>query len=521
MTSAISRLAAAIDADQGLAWPDFRAEERTFALLTQLAGRSGRSGDPGGVIVQAWDPAARAVELASRHAVEEFLTGELERRELLGYPPFRHLVRVEVTAPGAEVPERRADGAARGGQAAPARRRAARPGAALSRARPPPRPAAAQDLETRACRSRRSATSSLVRAGRCGGPKPRSSWTSIRSDGVGFARAMSTTGEEHEEHVMSRREREEARSEELRRVIALSQVRQYPEVVLRQVAKPVTEFGPDLIALVGRMERLMDDAHGVGLAAPQVGLRRRLFVFRRDGGRARAGRGQSRDHRRSDETSVDDEGCLSLGPVRMPVERATGVTLEFQDVDGERRTLELEGLDARVVQHEIDHLDGVLIIDRTTDEARREAMADPAPASRAALTAAGRRVGFAGTSAWAADALRGLHVAPGIEIAGGADPARSPRRARKAPAPSARRGCGERLGIELLQPERPQAALAALQTAGCEAMACVAYGELVPRPMLDALPWLNLHPSLLPRWRGAAPIERALMAGERASPVSP
>ncbi len=92
------RLACAIDADQGLAWPDFRSEERTFALLCQLAGRSGRAGDAGTVIFQAWDPDQRVVRLAAAHAVEPFLRGELERRELLGYPPFVHLVRVEVSA---------------------------------------------------------------------------------------------------------------------------------------------------------------------------------------------------------------------------------------------------------------------------------------------------------------------------------------------------------------------------------------------------------------------------------------
>ena len=99
------RLAAAIDADQGLAWPDFRSEERTFALLAQLAGRSGRRGDPGSVVFQAWDPDQRVVRLAAEHAVEAFLAGELERRERLGYPPFRHLVRVEVAAgqPGAAM----------------------------------------------------------------------------------------------------------------------------------------------------------------------------------------------------------------------------------------------------------------------------------------------------------------------------------------------------------------------------------------------------------------------------------
>ena len=98
------QLAAVLDADVGLAMPDFRAEERTFALLTQLSGRPGRPGDPTGtVIVQTWNPELRPIALAARHAVEEFLTGELERRKELGYPPYKRLVRVLVTAPDAEV----------------------------------------------------------------------------------------------------------------------------------------------------------------------------------------------------------------------------------------------------------------------------------------------------------------------------------------------------------------------------------------------------------------------------------
>jgi primosomal protein N' (replication factor Y) len=97
-------LAAVLEADVGLAAADFRAEERTFALLTQLAGRPGRPGDPRGrVLVQAWNPELRPIALAARHAVEEFLTGELERRQELGYPPFRRLVRLLVSAPGASV----------------------------------------------------------------------------------------------------------------------------------------------------------------------------------------------------------------------------------------------------------------------------------------------------------------------------------------------------------------------------------------------------------------------------------
>jgi primosomal protein N' (replication factor Y) (superfamily II helicase) len=91
-------LAAVVDADTGLGLPDFRAEERTFQLLTQLAGRSGRDA-PGRVIVQTFQPESRAVQHAARHDVAGFLAGELERRRALGYPPFRHLVRVLVSGP--------------------------------------------------------------------------------------------------------------------------------------------------------------------------------------------------------------------------------------------------------------------------------------------------------------------------------------------------------------------------------------------------------------------------------------
>jgi primosomal protein N' (replication factor Y) len=96
-------LAAVVDADTGLALPDFRAEERTFQLVTQLAGRSGR-GAPGRVLVQTYQPDARPIALAARHGVEEFLAGELERRRELGYPPFRQIVRIVVSGPTAAGP---------------------------------------------------------------------------------------------------------------------------------------------------------------------------------------------------------------------------------------------------------------------------------------------------------------------------------------------------------------------------------------------------------------------------------
>ena len=96
-------LAAVVDADTGLGMPDFRAEERTFQLLTQLAGRSGRDA-PGRVLVQTFQPDSRAIELAARHDVTRFLDSELESRRALGYPPFTHLVRIVVAGPEPDAP---------------------------------------------------------------------------------------------------------------------------------------------------------------------------------------------------------------------------------------------------------------------------------------------------------------------------------------------------------------------------------------------------------------------------------
>src|SRR2546428_12777822 len=96
-------LAAVVDADTGLALPDFRAEERTFQLLTQLAGRSGREA-PGRVLIQTFQPDAPPIRHASRHDVARFLAEELDRRRELGYPPFRHLLRVVLSGPQPETP---------------------------------------------------------------------------------------------------------------------------------------------------------------------------------------------------------------------------------------------------------------------------------------------------------------------------------------------------------------------------------------------------------------------------------
>jgi peptide deformylase len=165
---------------------------------------------------------------------------------------------------------------------------------------------------------------------------------------------------------------------EARRRLALSQIRQYPDAALRLKAKPVETFDESLQRLVARMKILMHDAAGVGLAATQVGVVKRLFVFQLEENTDLA-IVNAEIVERGDELESSDEGCLSLQGVTVPVERVLSLTLAGVDEHGEPVRLELEGHPARIVQHELDHLDGVLIIDRTTREAKREAMATLRP----------------------------------------------------------------------------------------------------------------------------------------------
>ena len=177
---------------------------------------------------------------------------------------------------------------------------------------------------------------------------------------------------DHDEHDGDD-EAADAEREHIRRH-ALAQIRQYPDVALRMKAREVTEFDDFLVQLVERMIGLMGDAQGVGLAATQVGVLQRLFVFDQgeDGGTHAVV--NPRLVGLSDDKETEEEGCLSLEGIRVPVTRSTKLTLEGQDPEGRDVSFKLEGLSARVVQHEVDHLDGVLIIDRTDDEHRKEAL---------------------------------------------------------------------------------------------------------------------------------------------------
>ena len=256
----------------------------------------------------------------------------------------------------------------------------------------------------------------------------------------------------------------------------------------------------------------MGDANGVGLAATQAGVLRRVFVFQPDD-EDEPRRGRQPAHRRARATrsrpttraASRSSACSSRSSAPPPV------TLEAHRRRGRGAVrLELEGLGARVVQHELDHLDGVLILDRTTPEARREAMAALRPRPLLGGSGAARLRGHR--------AVRRRRA----RAAGGA-----PRDRVLLTQPDAPQGRGRRLGAAAGEGGRGALGIPVARRSGstptrlpADTIVLVAYGRLIPGDLLERHLWLNVHPSLLPRWRGAAPVERAIMAGDAETGVT-
>jgi peptide deformylase len=159
-----------------------------------------------------------------------------------------------------------------------------------------------------------------------------------------------------------------------RRDAALRLVRKHGDPALRSRALKVDSFDAGLREQVRRMGELMQEALGIGLAATQVGLMNRVLVYRVDADGAIAALVNPVLEWTSDEREALEEGCLSLPGVLVEVERPVHARIRAQDERGEDILIEASGLEARVIQHEMDHLDGVLILDRTSREQRKDAM---------------------------------------------------------------------------------------------------------------------------------------------------
>jgi len=159
-----------------------------------------------------------------------------------------------------------------------------------------------------------------------------------------------------------------------RRAAALRHVRQFGDPVLKSRAREVERFDDELRREIEAMGQLMEDALGIGLAATQLGRLQRVLVYRVEPDSPAIAVVNPTVEWRGEELESAEEGCLSLQGVLVDVERPVHVRVAARDEHGEAITIEASGLEARVLQHEIDHLDGVLILDRTSREQRKEAM---------------------------------------------------------------------------------------------------------------------------------------------------
>ena len=161
---------------------------------------------------------------------------------------------------------------------------------------------------------------------------------------------------------------------EARRVAAMSLIRRLGDPVLKSSATPVDRFDESLRRQVGRMAGIMNDALGVGLAAPQLGISQRLLVYRVGPDAPVIVLANPELEWTSGDAEAGEEGCLSIPGVTVDVERPVHVRVRALDEEGEERMVEASGLEARVIQHEMDHLDGVLILERTTRDERKRAL---------------------------------------------------------------------------------------------------------------------------------------------------
>jgi peptide deformylase len=175
---------------------------------------------------------------------------------------------------------------------------------------------------------------------------------------------------------------------EARRIAAMSLIRRLGDPVLKSRATPVDRFDDSLKRQVGRMAGIMNDALGVGLAAPQLGISQRLLVYRVGPDAPVTVLANPELEWVSGDVELGEEGCLSIPGVTVDVDRPIFVRVRALDEEGEERMVEASGLEARVIQHEMDHLDGVLILERTSREERKRALRELREAEQRSAQAA-------------------------------------------------------------------------------------------------------------------------------------
>lgn len=290
-----------------------------------------------------------------------------------------------------------------------------------------------------------------------------------------------------------------------------------PGKILRQKAQKVTDFGPDLRSTVQDMIDTMRKYNGIGLAAPQVNINKKIIVAEyipdRD---PKTGKftepaipltvlvnPKITDSNRSIDSL--DEGCLSIPNIELPVKRPTEVNVLAEDIDGNRVKIRAKDLLARILQHEIDHINGILIPERAQPEL---------------LDISDLRVVFMGSPAHTIPYLNALAACP-FEIVGVVTETDKPTGRGQQVAPTAIKEHAEILGLPVFTFEtlRDKTAKKIFKDLKPDLVIVAAYGKIIPKSWLE-IPthgFLNIHYSLLPEFRGATPHQSAILAGKKKS----
>ncbi len=293
-------------------------------------------------------------------------------------------------------------------------------------------------------------------------------------------------------------------------------VRVIYDPILRSVAEPVTVFDAALKKEADEMLKTMKSHIGIGLAANQVGLNKRLIVL----GYKRTGPDDELPEmpfmqlcnpkalKTSQEKDIMTEGCLSLPGLELPVERSVGVTVEAQDLTGKKATIKAKGLLARVLLHEIDHLNGILFTDHVKNYKN---LADYRFA----------RIVFIGSDDFSLVQLKALHEA-GLNVIAGITETDKPAGRGQQIKESAIKTAAKEIGIAVFQPEDKDEVTSIIGQLEPDLVVLASYGKILPGEALEqpAYGCINVHPSLLPKYRGATPIQSVILNGETETGVT-
>lgn len=302
----------------------------------------------------------------------------------------------------------------------------------------------------------------------------------------------------------------------------MKKVRVIYDPILRQTVKPVTVFDDELKKLSEEMFLVMHKNIGMGLAANQLGVGQDLLVIEyrpvkdrdedgdRDGGKPIGPLVlcNTKVTKTSQITETMNEGCLSLPGLELPVNRPSGVVVEAQDLTGKPVTLKAKGLLARILQHEVDHLDGILFTDRASDLKNLK-------------NYAGMKIVFFGSDNFSVPIFQHL-VDSGLNVIAAVTETDKPAGRGNQLTITPIKSVALDAGIAVVQPQTKTEIIEILRQLKPDLIVLASYGKILPEEALIIPTYgaLNVHPSLLPKYRGATPVQSAILAGEKTTGVT-